>query len=355
MNRHQAITAHKDAGGRIAAVYPVRAPRGLLRGFGYLPVEVWGPPSADVTQGGAYVQAYVCSIARCGLAWVLQGGLDVADVIVVPHACDSLQGLGSLLTDFHRPKQPVWPLYLPRGGGDSAVPYLAEELRAGAVILREDSGESPSDAELLAAIEREEAADAVLGRLLGARTTLPLSNRAFFELARSREFLPAEVFVDTVEQALSQPGQPPEVGGVPVVISGIVPEPMELLDTLSDAGALVVADDFASIGRRVLPAGESSDPYVRSAQRLVGGPSCSTLSSPLDRRSSELVQLARNNGARAVVFHVPRSCEPEQFYRPALQKAVRGAGLREISIEVDIGSALPAQITTRLEALLETA
>jgi benzoyl-CoA reductase/2-hydroxyglutaryl-CoA dehydratase subunit BcrC/BadD/HgdB len=354
MTRTQAIAAHKAAGGRIAAVYPVRAPRGLLRGFGYLPVEVWGPPGADVVQGGVFIQSYVCSVARCGLAFALQGGLADTDLIVVPHACDALQGLGSLLMDFHRPAQPVWPLYLPRGEGDAALRFLAGELRAGAELLAAASGRRPSDDELLAAIEREEAADVALGALLAARTRLPLSNRAFMELARSREYLAAEHFETRVRDALARPGDPPEAGGVRVVLSGIVPEPMSLLDVLSDAGALVVADDMAAIGRRALPAGSSSDPLERSAQRMLGGPPCSTLSSPVADRAAWLCKVAADSGAEAVVFHVPRSCEPEQFYRPLLQRAVAAAGLRELSLEMEIDAPLPHQAVTRLEALLET-
>ena len=70
--RIDTITAHREQGGRVAAVYPVRAPRALLRAHGMLPVEVWGPPRADVTRGGVALQSYLCSVVRCGLAWLLQ-------------------------------------------------------------------------------------------------------------------------------------------------------------------------------------------------------------------------------------------------------------------------------------------
>lgn len=347
------IEAFKAEGGGVAAVYPVRAPRGLLRGYGLLPVEVWGPPRADTTRGSAYIQAYVCSIVRCGLSWLLEDGLRLADVIVAPHACDALQGLGSLLVDFHAPPQPVWPLYLPRAPGPAAQRYLERELRAGAALLAEATGRQPDDAELLEAITREEAADASLGELLAARTELPLSNRAFWTLARTREYLPAEQFTALAREALDQRGAPPEADGVPVVLSGIVPEPMDVLDALSDAGALVVADDLACCGRRVLPAGTSRDPFERSAERLLGGPACSTLGRPAEARSQHLLGLCRRSDARAVVFFVPRSCEPEQFYRPILQREVRAAGLRELSVEVDIDQPLSQQTVTRLEALVE--
>ncbi len=99
----------------VAAVFPIHYPRELLRAFGVLPVEVWGPPAVEADYGATHLQPYLCSIVRNGLSFLLAGGLDVVDLLVVPHACDSLQGLGSILLDFVTPRQPVLPIYLPRG------------------------------------------------------------------------------------------------------------------------------------------------------------------------------------------------------------------------------------------------
>src|SRR5512143_3353532 len=88
--------AHKERGGLVAAVFPIHYPRALLRAFDILPVEVWGPPKLDSSLGAAHVQPYICSIVRNALSFVLSGGLDVTDFLIVPHACDSLQGLGSV-------------------------------------------------------------------------------------------------------------------------------------------------------------------------------------------------------------------------------------------------------------------
>ena len=46
--------------------------------------------------------------------------LDPVELILVPHGCDSLQGLGSLLLDFAETPAPVETFYLPRGAGHKA-------------------------------------------------------------------------------------------------------------------------------------------------------------------------------------------------------------------------------------------
>ena len=45
-------------------MFPIHYPRPLLRAFGLLPVEVWGPPGVDATLGASRLQAYACSIVR---------------------------------------------------------------------------------------------------------------------------------------------------------------------------------------------------------------------------------------------------------------------------------------------------
>lgn len=402
-SRADAVGEHLARGGQIAAVLPVHYPRSLLRAFDLLPVEVWGPPARDtqdsrpelaslrsdgvpeltdpaasrpppaaraagtptqspasrdrgsVSQlGDAHLQAYTCSVVRSGLGFALAGGLDVASVLVVPHTCDSLQGLASLLLDLVPPRQAVVPLYHPRVGGPAGTYFLAAELRAIYTRLADITGRHPDDATLSAAIAREELADARLAALLSRQGRLPLTDRAFYTLVRSREYLPAEGFTSLADAALALPDAPADPTRVPIVLSGMFPEPMALLDAIDDAGGRVVGDDTACVGRRAYPAGRSDDPFVRMAERLVGGPPDSTRGSAVAERLARLRGLVAARGARAVLFFVVKFCEPELFYLPLLRAGLDADGVRSIIIEADITEALPHQAVTRLEALLET-
>ena len=110
-----AIREHQQRGGNIAAVFPIHYSRALLSAFDLLPIEVWGPPGFGRGHGPAHLQPFICSIAHNALSFLLKGKLEVAGVLIVPHACDSHQGLGSILIDFVKPKQRINPLFLPRG------------------------------------------------------------------------------------------------------------------------------------------------------------------------------------------------------------------------------------------------
>ena len=350
--RMETLRAYRARGGGVAAVFPIHYPRALLRAFDLLPVEVWGPPRVDVSRGTAHLQPYVCSVVRNGLAFLENGGLDVADLLVVPHACDALQGLGSLLLDFVRPCQPVLPLYLPRGRRESDLDFLAEEFRALYRRLAEITGRAPTDEDLLACIRREEEADRLLADLHRRRANLPLSDLAFYRLVRSREYLPAESFADLARKALAQAGAP-RADGIPVLLSGILPEPMDVFEAIEGMGGRVVADDLACCGRRLYPPGHEEDPFRRMAERILNGPPDPTRGSPIADRLDHLLGLAERAAARGVIFYNVKFCEPELFDHPDLRRGLAAAGLPSVVVEVDLDDPLSHQTLTRLEAFLE--
>jgi benzoyl-CoA reductase/2-hydroxyglutaryl-CoA dehydratase subunit BcrC/BadD/HgdB len=361
--RPDVISAFKKQGGAVAAVFPIHYPRALLRAFDFLPVEVWGPPGVDASHGAAHLQPYVCSIVHNALSFLLAGGLDVADVLVVPHACDSLQGLGSILTDFVVPRQPVLPIYVPRGRRESDVDFLAAEFRSIYERLEAITGRAPAEADLLASIRREETADELLSQLYQRRHSLALSDIAFYRLVRSREYLPAETFTELVQGTLA-PAQvsPPQAGGTeggekrsatPILLSGIVPEPMRLLEMMGEMGGTVVADDLACCGRRLYPPGQNEEPLRRMAESIVHAPPDPTRGNPIGERLAHLMGLIKASGARGVVFYDVKFCEPELFDLPELRKGLQAAGVPSLAVEVDLNDPLSHQVLTRLQAFLE--
>ncbi len=353
--RSDAIAEWRESGGSVAAVFPIHYPRELLRSFGILPVEVWGPPRVDVGRGAAHLQPYLCSVVRNGLSFLLDGGLDVVDLVAVPHACDSLQGLGSILIDFVRPRQPVLPIYLPRGRRRSDVDFLVAEFRSLYRTLQVATDRSPTTEELLAQAELEEKADVLLAQLHRRRRTCLLPDRTLYRLVRSREYLPAEEFIHLAQDVLGAISSSPlpHDGHLPLLLSGIVPEPMELFDVLAGMGAWVVADDLACCGRRLYPPGRSDEPFRRMAQRLIDAPPDSTRGSPIQDRLQHLLHLIGTSGAKGVIFYNVKFCEPELFYYPDLSWALQRAGIPSLVIEVDLNDPVSHRILTRVEAFLE--
>ena len=349
--RREVLDRQRAAGRRVAAVLPYHYPRPLLRACGFHPIELWGPPGVPRDEGARHFQAYTCDIVVRATSFLLRSGLDAVDAILVPHTCDALQGMGSVLGDFLRPTPPVLTLYLPRGRRPADRAFLAAELRRLGASLSALSGIDPDDDAWDEAFAAEEAADAALAGLYVRRPSLAATDREFYTVVRAREYLPTEEFI-TLAAALPE-GQAP--AGVELMLSGIVAEPLDLFDHLAAMGARVVADDLAGGTRRIYPpAEEESDPFERLAAGLLGGPPDPTRGDPIGARAAWLQAHMRASGARGLVVYDPKFCEPELFDVPLLRKHLAAAGFPLLHVEVELTGSLSQQTLTRLEALVET-
>lgn len=348
--RRETIDRFRAGGGRVAAVTPIHYHRALLRAHGVLPVEIWGPPRTDTSKGDAHLQSYTCSIVRAALSFLLDGGVDAVDLLVMPHGCDSLQGLTSVVQNFVSPGKPVLPLYLPRATRACDVGFLTAELRAMDDALRAITGGRPSDGELLDAVQREEAADARTRHLLTEHLPRTADVQGLYTLLRTREYLPAEDFLSLTD------GIAPETGagtGIPLILSGIVPEPMDVLSAISAAGGRIVADDTACCGRRAYGGGTGTDPFQRMAEAIVHGPPDPMRGSLIAARNEHLGRLAEATGARGVLFYVVKYCEPELYDIPLMVKGMRARGLQTLVLETEVGVPLDDRTTGRIEAFME--
>jgi benzoyl-CoA reductase/2-hydroxyglutaryl-CoA dehydratase subunit BcrC/BadD/HgdB len=349
-SRREVIDREHRTGRRVAAVLPYHYPRPLLRAHGFHPIELWGPPGVPRDEGGRHFQAYTCDIVTRATAFLLRGGLEGVDAMLIPHTCDALQGMGSVLGDFVRPALPVLTLYLPRGRRSADREFLAEELRRLGAALSAVSGALPGPNDWAEAFAVEDAADRALADLYARRPRLTAADRDFYTVVRAREYLPAE---DFPALAASLPeGEPP--GGVGLMLSGIVADPLDFFDHLALFGARVVADDLAGGSRRLYPAATSGDPCERLAARLLGGPPDPTRGDLIADRARWLIAQMAASGARGLVVYDPKFCEPELFDLPLLRRHLGAAGYPVLHIEMELQGALSQQTLTRLEAFVET-
>ena len=351
-SRNDALRRMRDAGYRIAAVLPIHYPRALLRACGFHPVEVWGPARVDSRGGDLRFQAYTCAIVRNAVSLLSEGKLDPADVLLVPHTCDALQGMGSVLGDFVKPHQRVLTLYHPRSGGPADLGFLIDELRRLQQELSAHGGRQPTDADWEEALRTEADAGVALAALYRDRARLALTDREFYTLVRAREYLPPDEFA-ALANALAR-GERAQPLGIPLMLSGIVCEPMEVFDQINAVGGCIVADDLACGYRRVYPAVADGPPLERLARALLGAPPDPTRGSPIAERAAALTQRMRETGAKGLLVYDVKFCEPELFDLPRLRTHLAAAGFPMLHVEHELMPQVSQQTLTRVEAFLET-
>ncbi|MBI5070492.1 MAG: 2-hydroxyacyl-CoA dehydratase [Deltaproteobacteria bacterium] len=353
--RRAYIERQRQAGRRALAVLPVHHPRELLTAHGVLGVELWGPPGPPRGDGAGRLQAYVCAVARNALAFLQAGGARAVDGVLFPHTCDSIQGLAALAADFGGVAGRTLVFQHPRGGArPSARAFALAELRNLSSALAELTGAPLDPARLGWALGLHAEIDACRAALLDGRARLPMDDAALYALLRRGEWLWPEEHLAELGAARALLAPAPVQRGVPVLVTGYVPEPAGLLPALAGAGLYLAADDYAAVGRRVVravPAG--GEPFLALVERMLAAPPCPTRGTDQGERIRWLVGLAERSGARGVLVHVQKFCEPELFDVPAIKAAFAGRGLPVLVLEGELERELSGQAETRLEAFGE--
>ncbi len=357
MKREAYVERQRTEHGRKAvAVLPIHYPKELLTALDLLAVEVWGPPGAPRGDAAGRIQTYVCAVVRNALAFLAAGGADCVDAALFPHTCDSIQQLATLAKDFGGWRKPALTFLHPKGPlRPAARRFLSEELRALAARLEAIAGRGLDPDRLAAALRLHREFDAHRAALLDGRATLPLDDAELYALLRRGEWLWPEDHLAELRAARARRGGGARRPGVPVLVTGYVPEPIATLEVLNGAGAWVAADDYAAVGRRVVrePDGPIDDPWEALLDRYAAAPPCPTRTTDQGARMRHLEALLDRSGARGVVVHVLKFCEPELFDVPAIRRTFEARGVPLLYLEGELERRLPAQTVTRIEAFAE--
>ena len=356
MRREYVERQKREHGRRTLAVLPVHYPKELLTAHGLLAVELWGPPGPPRSADAGRLQSYVCAVVRNALAFLASGGADVADGVLFPHTCDSLQGLATLAPDFGGWGKKSFVFQHPRGPDRPvARTFLAAELRSFSHELEQWTGQAMKPERLSWAVRLHGEIDEARAALLGGRARLPLSDTELYALLRRGEWLWPEEHLTELRAAAERLSSEPVQRGVPVLVTGYVPEPPGLLAALNGAGLFIAADDYAAVGRRV-PRPRTrpeEDPWASLIDRAYALPPCPTRGAEQKVRLRYLEGLFAKSGARGVLVHVQKFCEPELFDVPAIRRTFAARGVPVLVLEGELERELSGQAETRIEAFAE--
>jgi len=336
--------------------FPTLYPREILTALDLNAWEIWAHTVSDGTADPGKLQGYLCPTVR-GAQAVLARADHGAVAAIVPHTCDSMQGLGMVAR-----ASPEWGVRVitfrhPRGSDKSAARrFLRKEVEAFAADLETSFDRKLQPDKLADAIDLHRQVERAMATVLRRRAHLPMSDAELYGVLRAVEWMhPSDLLVELQKIVARISDDGPVQRGVALVVSGMVPEPDGLFDTLSEAGAFVAGDDYAAIGRR-LPVYERpmpGDPIGSVVERLLSMQPCPTRSSDSAGRIARLSKLARETGARGVVLHTVKFCEPELFDVPIVRRGLEAAGLKVLHLETELEPRVTGQIATRIEAFVE--
>ena len=337
--------------GPVIAHLPYDVPVELIHAAGALPVGVF-PSGTGGEHAQAHLQGWICSPARRFLTAARQGELEWADGLIIPQICDTMRGLKGLWQFLQRPSF-LEAYYLPRTGRESALPYLTGELTRLRDRLGEFSGRTVEAGDLFRSITLYNAVRTRLDLLFQRHVNRPaqITNLTWYTLVRASFILPPEEMLPLLDEVLAvQPEGP--AGGVPLVVSGQLMEPLSLAGLLDASGVVVVGDDLVDGQRACQAVPEESDPLAALARRAWNSLPCAAIIGPVGRETY-LADLVRERRAVGVIFLHFRNCEMENLGYPGLRDHLERRGIPTLYLETQWGTAAAGSVATRLEAFRE--
>jgi benzoyl-CoA reductase/2-hydroxyglutaryl-CoA dehydratase subunit BcrC/BadD/HgdB len=355
MRRKQYLLKQKEEKGRkLFGIFPAQYPKEILWAMNVVPAEIWDPP-LEVSHANAHLQPYICSVVKLGLELILQGRCNYLDGFLFPHTCDSIQNLASIVYDYLDLDKPCYFFYHPKVPyRDSSRYYYLEQLRALISKLERQLGPLDSS-ELKQRVEQGRQVAALLRDLydLRARGELVASNSKFYQVIRQGEYLHPDDFLPILEEFLDY-SKGKGGNGPAVILSGVLPNPPEILALLDELGVRVAEDDLINCSRRLLvPPSHAKDIFEAMAESYFAMLPCTTKDSSVSERLDELISKIERTRAKGVIFYMVKFCEPELFDVPQLVEAVKKKGIATLVLDCELNQGLSGQMATRVEAFVE--
>lgn len=352
---------HPD--GKVVGCFPVYSPVELIHAAGMLPVGVMGGGNQiEIAYADSRFQSFVCSIIKSTMELGLTGRLKGLDGLVFHSICDPAKNLSSIM---RRNFPALWVefIHFPQNlESPLALEYLAAEYRRVLDGLAVLAGRAVSEGELTKSIEQYNRNRARIRRLYEIRRESPqlLGAVECYALVRAGTLVPPEAHAELLDEALDglsrREVRPKD--RIRVVVEGSFCEqpPLELIQSLEEAGCDILDDDFL-LGWRWFHSDVPSDadPLRGLARAYIDGSVGSAVKHDLRHtKAAPLLEKVKRSGAQAVVVLAAKFCEPALFDYALYRRDLEAAGIPHILLEFEEKMWIFDKIRTEIETFVES-
>jgi len=241
-----------------------------------------------------------------------------------------------------------------------AQEFLMAQLQALVRELETRSGKHITPSDLSQAIQDINHLRSQLAEIADLRNQAPhlLPGSGFLDLVRfSQTHHPAETketLAGRIQELKAEHGSQPPQKRPRLLLTGSVIEDPDLVQRISELGGDVVGEDICSGERDILPLTDTTLPPVQAiGRRMLSRPPCARMLGSKER-IDRTVDLARHRACHGVIIHTLKFCDLTQADLPRLQSELEKLNIPCVHIEQDALHEDRGQLTTRIQAFLET-
>ena len=348
----------KETGKDLVGVFPIRTPEEVVYAAGCVPIGMWGGHT-EITLADKYLQSFCCSIMRINLEYALRGVYNDVKAVLIPTFCDTMKCIVE-----------NWKLALPQ------VPTIAfaypqhHKLQAGMEFTIDEIKRVKHELELALhkIITNEEVEEAFhvyedWRKTMREFTALAAQHPEIITAKKRYAIIKAGCYMDKavytklvkeINEGLKCEG-PSTFKGIRAIVTGIMMEPVDVLDIFEENNIAIVGDDLA-IGSRLwrTPAREDvEDVYQKMAYMIRDIEGDTFFFDPEKKKGQMLIDMTKAMHADACIVMMMKFCDPEEFDYPILKKQMEEASIPLLYLEVDQQMESYEQLRTRVQSFAE--
>ncbi len=332
-------------------------PLALMDAAGFVPYRIL-PMTEAPDQAGAVLHDNMCPHVKRILDRAMADDIPELQGVVIMESCDTMRRLADAWQRV-RPRDRVVAVDLPIAADDISVAHFARQLAHLKQVLAQWSGAAITDDDIETSIRRYNELQAALGRLR-EQAVSGASACGWPDLQAAFNRSVTQPVDQTMREltALNAAPKPAQSGSaVPVLVVGnVLPDPAGF-ELLVSSGARIIGDELCTSSRQIapVPLQQQTDPLLQLATALLRRPPCARTLSVAGPGSfaEQVLQSARATGARGVIAHVMKFCDPYLGRLPDIREVLRNAGIPLLVLEGDCTLRSLGQHRTRIQAFVE--
>lgn len=347
----------KETGKDAYGCFPIYTPEEIIYASGMIPVGMWGGPT-ELKLADKYLQSFCCSIMRSNIEYGMKGTYNILKGVTIPTFCDTLKCICENWK-VAVPHIPLIPVVYPQNRSiDAGVAYTVTELDRVRGELEKLTGKAITEADLQAAWELYEEYRKTMREFTRIAAEYPqiIGAKTRHLIIKAGWFMDKKTYTEDIKEIISglASEEKQSFGGTRVVATGLLGEPVQLLDIFEENKVAVVADDLAQESRQFRTPGRTQGTVLeKMAFRIADQKGDTFLYESEKTRGQMLIDLVKEKKADAVVVFMMKFCDPEEFDYPIYKKELEEAGIPILYLEIDQQMDSFEQIRTRVQSFTE--
>lgn len=331
-------------------------PLAVVDAAGFTPYRVL-PNGEWPDQAGRLLHDNLCPHIKRVLDRALDKDLPDLFGMIFINSCDAMRRLADAWKRI-RPDDNVILLDLPATAEDIDVTFYAGEIARLWETLNQWQGKDIDAAIIWESVAKYNRLARILDntRVNIRQHNIPGGSPRMQEIYNRASTEPADQVIADLQDLKSVDAKPSDEG-IPVFVFGNMLSDPDVYDLFETSGVHVADSDFCT-GSRLFNTVETDKPadvFQSLSRQILSHPPCARTFKPSSPAwiADDILSKAKACGAKGVIGHVMKFCDPYLARIPLIRKALQKEGLPMLVLEGDCTTRSIGQQKTRIEAFIE--